>query len=442
MTAASFNIECNWLGESGVETDKVYASCRAGIQLSVNGKVLTRVEDLLANTNRDHVYANAYVLACWFASNWWRLRWEPEYKKNVEWRLSHSMASVGYGYSWPGIEFASDGERMGILCHASPSRVMGSVRYLKGASLVIPVGHFEQGVDEFLEQTLGRLRSMGHERTELEQLWTEVLRERSSEELGAWRRLEALCGFDPEEAPESLVMELIRDPASLGKNALEEVAAHSRHKTLETLGILKEYADHAYPAEGFHYRHPEPLPLHELNLSGLRPWERGREVAKVARNTWNLERTRPVSNMNLSDIFRTAKKNFKDTTSTSNPPMPITVRRKRGSGSDMYIGSGWQTTRRFTACRLLGGWLSQSNSPERLIPATEAKTSRQQFLRAFAQEFLCPFEALKEHLQTDNPSDEQIDDAAQHFGVSPLMVRTILVNKGILGQDELTDAVS
>lgn len=442
MTASTFKIECKWLGESGVGTDKVYESCRAGIQFSVNEQVLTRVEDLLANTNRDHVYANAYVLACWFASNWWRLRWEPEYRKKLEWRLSHSMASAGYGYSWPGVEFASDGEHMGILCQSSPLEVMGSVRYLRDASLVIPAGDFEQGVDEFLEQTLGRLRSMGHERTELEQLWTEVLRERSSEQLGAWRRLEALCGFDPEEAPESLVEELIRDPASLGKNALEEIAAHSRHKTLETLGVLKEYADRAYQAEGFRCRPPDALPLHELNLSYLRPWERGREVAKVARSTWNLERNRPVSNMNLSHIFKTAQKNFRDTESMSKPPMPITVRMKRGSNADMYIGSGWQTTRRFTACRLLGGWVSQSDSPERLIPATEAKTSRQQFLRAFAQEFLCPFDALKEHLQTDNPSEDQIDDAARHFGVSPLMVRTTLVNKGVLDRDGLTEALS
>ena len=35
--------------------------------------------------------------------------------------------------------------------------------------------------------------------------------------------------------------------------------------------------------------------------------------------------------------------------------------------------------------------------------------------------------------------DDEIDEAAQHFTVSPLLVRTTLVNKGILERDSLSD---
>jgi Zn-dependent peptidase ImmA (M78 family) len=74
---------------------------------------------------------------------------------------------------------------------------------------------------------------------------------------------------------------------------------------------------------------------------------------------------------------------------------------------------------------------------ERLIPETDAKTSRQQFQRAFAQEFLCPFEALKETINLDHPDEECIAKAADRFGVSPLLVRTTLVNKGELDRQSL-----
>jgi len=69
---------------------------------------------------------------------------------------------------------------------------------------------------------------------------------------------------------------------------------------------------------------------------------------------------------------------------------------------------------------------------ERLLPATAAKTSRQKFQRSFAQEFLCPSKALLERLGSSPPEDEDIENAAQYFEVSPLLVRSKLANEGIL----------
>ncbi|MEZ5583132.1 MAG: hypothetical protein R3F37_10535 [Candidatus Competibacteraceae bacterium] len=50
--------------------------------------------------------------------------------------------------------------------------------------------------------------------------------------------------------------------------------------------------------------------------------------------------------------------------------------------------------------------------------------------------FLCPFDALLEKIQTDQP-DEDIAEAAAYFEVSPLMVQTTLVNKGELDRETL-----
>ena len=51
-------------------------------------------------------------------------------------------------------------------------------------------------------------------------------------------------------------------------------------------------------------------------------------------------------------------------------------------------------------------------------------------------EFLCPIEALDDWLDGDYSPEGQ-DDAAGYFNVSPLTVRTLLVNHGRIDRDEL-----
>src|SRR5207249_11948004 len=94
------------------------------------------------------------------------------------------------------------------------------------------------------------------------------------------------------------------------------------------------------------------------------------------------------------------------------------------------------TSRRFAASRLLGDYLGFANQ-ERLLPATHAKTARQKFQRSFAQEFLCPIDALLEKIQTTQPNEDDISEAATHFHVSPLTIRTTLVNHGQLEREAL-----
>ena len=56
--------------------------------------------------------------------------------------------------------------------------------------------------------------------------------------------------------------------------------------------------------------------------------------------------------------------------------------------------------------------------------------------RAFAAEFLSPFQAVEEFLAGDYSTETQ-DDAARHFNVSERTIRTLLVNHGRIERDEL-----
>jgi len=119
--------------------------------------------------------------------------------------------------------------------------------------------------------------------------------------------------------------------------------------------------------------------------------------------------------------------------------IPIPAARRGASAREPWralLRSRYPEGRRFELCRLIADAAEMTNS-ERLLPATTAKTSRQKFQRAFAQEFLCPVEALIQTLGTSHPEDDEIEAAAAHFQVSPLLVRTTLVNHRILPRDEL-----
>ena len=63
---------------------------------------------------------------------------------------------------------------------------------------------------------------------------------------------------------------------------------------------------------------------------------------------------------------------------------------------------------------------------------------RQQFQRAFAQEFLCPYDALRE-VVGGSPSVDDIEYAADYFAVSTWVVVCAFVNNGALPQETLAD---
>lgn len=434
----SLNIECEWLGSSNGEKD-ILQSSRAAIGIRVDAEWLTRLEDSWGNTVRNRFNGCAHTLASWFAVNWWRLRWEPETPSSqgdVDWRIAHSMASAGGGFCWPNILFASDGDSVAIYSRATRGAAMGSVRYLNEVSARITAKEFERSVDAYMSLVLSRLQSEGYGKSDLEELWGEILKERSNPELTLLRKLEAICGYDPDEGPAWVTEKLVKDENGFGSRALEEVAAYGRHETPCVLQRIQELAAEKKPGRaGIQATLPECKPSWKKLAIGDRPWRRAAAIAKEARAVWGLD-AGPVSDRKLADLVKTSSSAFK-TSGEARATVPVAFRRGSDKEVDLFFHRLTSTSHRFAVGRLLGDHCSFPLT-ERLIPETPAKTSRQQFQRAFAQEFLCPFDALLEKIQTKNPNEEDIEEAAKHFGVSPLMVRTTLVNKGELDRDALS----
>lgn len=432
-----FKIELEWL--EGSDRDPVERSTFAQIEIRAAQQVATELEDLFARTVRPGLRASAYELATWFAENWWRLRWEPE-AKPIDWRLSHVVAAVGGGFAWPDISFVSDGVHVLVEARKTSNGRGAPVRYIRDIEEQISVEAFESGIDEFVERVLARLSSVNIGDTNLSLLWRDLLAERRDPEIVAYRRLEALLGFDLDEAPDRLIKYLQSKTGEVGCHAVDEIAASAKAQSLETLRDILDSARasnvsiRVESASDIFSKYSRETSRAEL------PWQRAALAARLVRQVWGIGQG-PVSNDKLSELLGVPK-SLLEYTPYNGLPVAAGFRTEQGKDNvNVVMRAKMATGRRFEIMRLVADHIV-APSDDRLLPATSAKTDRQKFQRAFAQEFLLPFEELVDRLgrpqQTENQiNDDDIEDVAREYDVSPLFVRTALVNKGFLSRDAL-----
>lgn len=429
---SSFEISCT--DSSSATGDSALPCDFKDITILVNGSCATRVEDCLDSSIRKVVRLSPLRLSEWFASNWWRLRWEPEAGSNpLDWKLSHDTASAGGGFLWPSLTFSSDGDSILVCSRQIDSDTVSPLRYLAEFGEVIAAAKFEEGIDNFIIATIAELSTSTQKQTELQELWAEVVKERTHPKLTELRKLEALMGYDPEEAPAELVEQLLLEKGRFGPNAVCEVAAASKEKALDHLSFLdKAVRERGSEVCVSEYENVKKLSQRQVNSIDDLPWQRAERAARAARKAWGLKSGR-VSNETLRQLFEI------DVTDDPKDNLPLSAGLCNENAPERFrvaLHQRYLHGRRFTLSRLVADSLMQFPG-EVLLPATRAKTSRQKFQRAFASEFLCPIDDLRDFLGEEIPDDDGIDRAANHFEVSSMTVNTTLVNKGILPQDAL-----
>lgn len=430
-------IELDWLHP--FEEDSPEGLTYAALKILVGDCVVTEVEDSIAQTLRDDILVSVYPLARFMVENWWRLRWEPPTARmDAAWRLRHCLSATGDGYSWPNLQFASDGEA--IHAHLSPGSTSRTapIRYVNSLSEWISADEFERAIDGLLEAVCGRLDAMRQSDTELARSITDLRAERNDPEMARWRRLEAIAGYDADEAPEAFIRDLLAESRSIGWPSLQELTAASRERTLQDLTRLRE----ELTERGTSFQVAELTKLHNTVAPKVAdhtspPWSRAAAAARAARELFGMN-GEVVTNDRLAEVFQVPVQ-LLATGDPAHAPCSASSRCENQQHDRLIINKRLSTSRRFAVCRLLGDRLCSALEATTLSTATDAGTARQKFQRAFAQELLCPFDALMNVLGSDTPSDDDIDTAADHFQVSPLLVRTTLVNRSLLPRETLAD---
>ncbi|MEO3434199.1 hypothetical protein [Inquilinus sp. CAU 1745] len=344
------------------------------------------------------------------------------------------MTSIGSGYIWPDITIFSDGERTALVAMPTAERPHTPYRYISDVASVIPAHQFETVLDEFFGKVLNRLESEGVHSSNFHDIWRCLEKERSTPELAHRRKLEALLGAEPDEADQHVLERLLVEAEEFTFEAVEEIAANRGHGgRIDGIGQLKEIAE-----QGGH----DVAPRNSVRLrtqSGLRrsgdipAWKLGAKAAAALREQEHLN-GEMISDKSLADMAGTSVDALSDSNRTADLSFAIDGSSERGR---MVLRSKWHTGRRFDLARLLGDRILTPRG-NRLFPATRSHTYRQKMQRAFAAEFLSPFEAVDEMLADDYSTENQ-RDVAEHFQVSEMTIQRLLVNHNRLEREELEE---
>ena len=437
----AFSLDPETLDEGSAEEKAGFGT----IKVVADGHCLTEGFDGHAGCYREGPLASGYHLAEWLVWNWWRLRWEPtrpHAHRTLEWALAHRMSTIGEGYVWPNVTIDSDGFRTVLTSERSSGRnsePFRPFRYFGGPKAAVPAKCLESAIDRFASEILERLGAARLDDTNLHRLWRDLRIEREDPAVSRFRRLEALLGRDPDEADAKEIERCLADAADLGEDALEEVAAGAEPRAQGPIDMLSaERIEEIAERQGFDAKPADAVRL-DSGTDGLpawgevEAWRVGEAAAGAVRHQEKLG-TGLITNARLTDLAGTNAGTISDHTKCSDE-LAFALDRN-ADGTRIALRSKWETGRRFELARLIGDRLF--GGARRLFPATQAYSYRQKAQRTFAAELLSPFEEVDDMLDGDT-SDERQVDIARHYQVSPMTIRTLLVNNGRIPLQDAPD---
>ena len=405
----------------------------AEIGIEAGGVTLTSSLQKSGKRGRSRIRVSAYDLAAWFVTNWWRLRWESE-GAGHSWEMSHRMGAVGNGYLWPDIEISGGQDTVRVQATPLTAEPVSQFRFLESLDRLVPAVDFENAVSGLVGSVTKRLNCPILNGTddvhELSSAWKAVQLEILDQDAAFLRSLEARMGFDPEEADAALLDKLKEATHEVGGGAVEEMATASKGAALDDLRTLLT----TIPTGGELLTIGTPDSLAGAAADSKRtqaqPWKQGIEVARAARREW-LTGDDGLADRHLAEICG-VQSNWIRKWADVTGPMPAGIRDPgRLNDVRVLLNKRHPNGRRFALARIVGDHI-MAGGTERLLPITGSHTPRQQFQRAFATEWLCPIESLKEFIGNRVPDDDLLDDASTKYQVSPVLIERTLSDNGLL----------
>lgn len=412
------------------------------IKIQVGSTVLTRLFRFNASSPDEYLNAPPLQLAFWLVDNWWRLRWEcaPIGKPTADWLLSHCMSSIGGGFAWPRVTFWGDGALVTIKCLSDPVNVLSPVRFLSDALQYVDPLEFESAVDRFFTRCTDEIADFGNDRLALLSQVDALNSERNDPRTAAWRRLEAQSGYDVDQAPDDMMMAIARLIGRYGESGVDEAVqgapgAESAIILSDEIALARQrgfQCDFSAVVDAVTALDKDIVEPAWITAEGSAGELRKLLVPKGGR----------LSDRKLLDLVGLDVRALDQDKGSTNLAYGLRLKEKGNGKHRVLFKSRWKSSRRFELARAIGDVVWKTG--DKLGPLTDSKTARQQFQRAFSQSLLCPFDELKNYIGTDQPSSEDISAASKHFDVSEGVVRTTLVNKGVIDRsqlDEFSDAM-
>lgn len=422
MSKLTFDFE--WIDPAEARGAELRATW-ARLQISLDENVITRLIDDTFRSVRNSLFLPLYPLAEWIATHWWFLFFEvetPGRSTSDQYDKRHNLRYSAEGFALPSLAIQPMGERIRLAWQ--PARfVTQNLEFTASGSGYVPAFELRQVFSDFITAILGRLHEQGVEDTLLEREWDSIQAIDPQEQ--EFCSAVALLGLDPytlSEQKQQEIMEISEQlPVSLwpdffaladftalpqqANQVLEALASSRRNRAnLESLKALRQ----------------------EMSASRLpqgSPWEQGYEFARDLRHKLKLngEMLSSLSSLEKALSIPTKKLESAIVKITSLPVTFNALVATNAVESPVFaVPRRREEATRFAFCRALFEYLTTLEGEPLLV--TGARSERQKRNRAFAAEFLVPADLLREALPGQTVGDEEIDDLAANFGVSPSVV--------------------
>ncbi|HLL45706.1 MAG TPA: hypothetical protein VK399_03315 [Longimicrobiaceae bacterium] len=431
MTSFAFDFE--WVDPMGAKGPELRATW-ARLSIIAGDSTVTRVYDVVSRSVRDSIYLPLYPLAEWLVTHWWFLFHEIEPSGRIseqEYGRRHNLRFAREGFALPSLSIVPVGES--IRLGWKPEKLSSCrVEFLGEGNTHIPTDDFRESITILIQAVVERLEQYDVYGTLLQQEWAAV-RDASPDEASFCAAAAAL-GLDPFSLTDEQA-----ETITIAGNSIPESVLKEFFEAADFL-VLREQTEHLLEAIDVSRSNPADLePLRRLQAEMLyvprpvgAPWNQGYALARDVRHRLGLNGQPLVSFDDLSHALGIRPHELEQAIA---PTMryrdvfdAVVDVNDRGSPG-FVISNQREDIKKFAFCRGLFEYLTFE--PGLPLMVTKARSDRQKRNRAFAAEFLVPAGALRQRIHTRTIAEEEIDDLADAFGVSPHVVRHQIENHGI-----------
>jgi hypothetical protein len=434
-TAENFRFDFDWEPGEGVQSPEL-AETWARLSVWVDDRCVTHVEDVENGSSRRSIYAAMYPLAEWIAFNWWQLRANvrpaaigselfsrldtPWLRRSIR---THNLRAAGDGYVWPNLTVLPEGPATRLVWHPDNQLRAGApIRYLGAGEALVDSFSIERAFADFVEAVMTRLRERGIDGLPLQEEWDAVTS--ASQDEVEFCLAAARLGLDPYSLPSGVADALQEADAVLDDDLLNDfLEAVVPSRIVDALdwvsrGDLAISQSSSGPSETLRALRGANL----LRSDKAMPWDRGWEQADAVRDFLGLA---PTDRFDTSDSFRVIRRASEET------HLQALGGLTPDGGGALVIGRKYKPRdQRFGQARALWNVL-RSETPRRFL-LTSSSSFRPRVERAFAAELLAPAAGLRELVAREDGAvvtTAELEDAADHFAVSPFLVRHQVENQ-------------
>ena len=431
---ADINFDIEWIEPESTQVPE-YTATWAAVRILVDGKPITRFYDERLGTVRKTLIAPVYPLAEWLASHWWNLLYESVTSgrtDDADYAHRHNLRYGRSGYAFPDLQFTPAGESVFVEWTGKELRHY-ETEFLESGQVWMERSVFEHELTRMLDMVTHRLDQQGVQNTPLQEDWAYI--KTTDEEERAFCEAAARLGFHPYSVPEAQEQALLDVAQSIPKSLYSSFfgAAHADRITDQAQRLV-----HALQLfQDVDTRADQLLGLKEdlaSYTSRYAPWEEGYQYARMLRDTLGHNNTTFSTTEDVTRAFFLDGNGRQESVKEYDSAHLFTtlvVSNKRGIPG-FAIDKHRDDAKKFAFCRGMFEYLNADNGHPHMV--TREQTERQKRNRAFAAEFLAPSFLLAEALTDSTIDEEAVEDIAEEFGVSSLVIQHQLLNHNLVDE--------